>query len=344
MPDVPDAFRPPTGSSASFRSLVDPWAERRIPLNGALERGQRRGRLYTLGAGCVGLAVGFVAFQMGSVAVLGLLLDLAGTDLAAALALGVDQLLDRHTADLIVSNGVGQIVGLAPVAIGFAWLHSRDVAGYLRLRPVDVVLLGLALVGLVAAQPVIQWLGAVNQWLLPESWRAYDADQLQLIRTVLSGDFGLPFTLTLLAVVPGLCEELLFRGYAQRQWERALGPAAGVALSGLVFGLYHLRPSHLLPLVVLGAYLAYLTWRTGSVLPAIIVHAVHNGIAVTGATLASHRGYDLDAVQAVDVPGYAVGIGFVFFGAVVYVLHRFAEEKRGGGSQAQTKEPDDTDL
>jgi membrane protease YdiL (CAAX protease family) len=154
---------------------------------------------------------------------------------------------------------------------------------------------------------------------LPESLRMFEQTQLELIRSVLEGGLGVSFNLAMLALVPGICEELLFRGYAQRQFERAVGPAGGVLLSGVLFGAYHLRPSQLLPLVVLGVYLAYLTWRTGSLWPAV---AAHNGLAVLAARYArQHPEYDLQALETATMPWYAVGLGFVIVGGVLYVLH-----------------------
>jgi hypothetical protein len=133
----------------------------------------------------------------------------------------------------------------------------------------------------------------------------------------------------MLALVPGICEEVLFRGYAQRQFERASGPAGGILLSGVLFGLYHLRPSQVLPLAMLGLYLAYLTWRTGSLWPAVLVHILHNGLAVVLARLVQKRQeYDFETLEQAPMPWYAVLGGFAIFGGVLYVLHPLARQVR----------------
>jgi membrane protease YdiL (CAAX protease family) len=164
---------------------------------------------------------------------------------------------------------------------------------------------------------------------LPEAMRMLEQTQLELIRSVLESGLGVSFNLVMLAVVPGLCEELLFRGYAQRQFERATGPVAGIVLSGVLFGLYHLRLSQLLPLAVLGIYLAYLTWRTGSLWPAILVHMAHNGIAVVVAGYAQeHPSYDLETLEQAPMPWYAVVGGFAIFGGILYVLDPLARRLR----------------
>jgi membrane protease YdiL (CAAX protease family) len=68
--------------------------------------------------------------------------------------------------------------------------------------------------------------------------------------------------------------------------------------------------------------LAYLTWRTGSLWPAVVVHVVHNGLAVLAARYAqSHPQYDLETVEQASMPWYAVAVGFAIVGSVLYVLH-----------------------
>jgi sodium transport system permease protein len=83
-----------------------------------------------------------------------------------------------------------------------------------------------------------------------------------------------------IAITPALCEELLFRGVILSGLRR-LGPVAAVALSALLFGIFHTSLYRLLPTAFLGVAFGYLTWKTGSVLPAILAHALNNGLLVT---------------------------------------------------------------
>ncbi len=83
-----------------------------------------------------------------------------------------------------------------------------------------------------------------------------------------------------------LSEELLFRGLLLPPLVQRLGAPAAVLVSGLIFGLAHLAdPVAVVPLVVLGAGLALLRLRTGSVLPGLAVHVVNNGVALATAAL-----------------------------------------------------------
>ena len=320
--------------SAPGGVLFDPWGRPdRLPLDGPLERTSVGPTTLGFLTGLLGLGAAFLLFQF-LLSPIALLIQIAVAE--GGLSLEVfqdpDKLMAAYTQELVVSNSVGQVLGLAVPAVLAARLHSSEWGGYLRLRSVDGRLLGLALLGIVGLQPVTQWLAELNRQLpLPEAFRVMEQSQLQLIQNVLGSDLGLLFNITMLALVPGVCEELLFRGYAQRQFERAAGPAGGILLAGGLFGLYHLRPSQALPLTVLGLYMAYLVWRTGSLVPAILVHIAHNGFAVVAARYVdSHPDYTVQALEQASMPWYAVAMGFVIVGSVLYVMHPLAPRIRDG--------------
>ena len=312
-----DASSPPT--------LDDHWGGPLV-LNGPLERSALQSPTVTFVMGLLGLGVAFILFQV----VVSPILLVAQIGLSPLTSGDPGQLLASYTRELIISNSVGQVLALAVPTLLLARLHSRQVTEYVRFRSVDLRLVLLALIGVVGLQPVVQWMAQINKELpLPEAMRMLEQTQLELIRSVLESGLGVTFNLVMLAVVPGICEELLFRGYAQRQFERSTGVVGGILLSGILFGCYHLRPSQLLPLAVLGIYLAYLTWRTGSLWPAILVHTAHNGIAVVVARYAQqHPSYDLEAMEQAAMPWYAVVGGFAIFGGVLYVLHPLARRLR----------------
>jgi membrane protease YdiL (CAAX protease family) len=83
----------------------------------------------------------------------------------------------------------------------------------------------------------------------------------------------------LLAVTAGICEELLLRGFGIA-YVRWLWPAAPrlwvILITAAVFGLVHLYqgPRGVVLTGLIGAYLAWLVLTTGSLLPAMIIHAL----------------------------------------------------------------------
>ena len=84
-------------------------------------------------------------------------------------------------------------------------------------------------------------------------------------------------------VVAPICEEFLFRGFifgALRNWR---GPWIAAAITGVLFGALHAASApaaDLVPLAALGMLLCAVRQLTGSLYPAIALHALNNAIAL----------------------------------------------------------------
>ena len=81
------------------------------------------------------------------------------------------------------------------------------------------------------------------------------------------------------ALVPAFAEELLFRGLVQTSFARVTGGLTAAAVTGMIFGAYHLNPFSIVPLVVLGFYFGFLVHRSGSVFVAASAHFMNNFVA-----------------------------------------------------------------
>ena len=84
------------------------------------------------------------------------------------------------------------------------------------------------------------------------------------------------YFMTIGALVPGLCEELFFRGMLTRVGSR-IPAAAMIFISSVAFSLWHIgTPAYLPHTFLLGLILGVLATGTGRLAPAIIAHTVAN--------------------------------------------------------------------
>jgi membrane protease YdiL (CAAX protease family) len=91
---------------------------------------------------------------------------------------------------------------------------------------------------------------------------------------------GLLIILTTVIVAP-LIEELLFRGFLQKVLEESWADITkAILVTSLFFALVHLNPYWIVQIYLLGMLLGYLSWRTNSIIPGIILHGLNNGFAV----------------------------------------------------------------
>jgi sodium transport system permease protein len=165
--------------------------------------------------------------------------------------------------------------GLLALVVLFALVTRRSLVDLLPIvRPPPRCLAGAALVGLSA------WAGVaiLSEWLSPVPKEVIEQLRRSLIPT--DGSRSLLGTLALVALTPAVCEEALFRGPILRGLRARAGPAAAVALTGLLFGVFHLELSRILPTALLGVLLSLVALQSGSILPAMLAHFLNNASLV----------------------------------------------------------------
>ena len=271
--------------------------------------------------GFLTLLTGGLAYMViGTVALFILLLG-SGTSFQEFMS-GEEALLARYSAEFFGGNAVGLALGMGLFAVLVARAVSSQPWTLLRVRTIDGVGTLLAVAGLVAITPFIVWLGEWNAELpLPEFLRAQEQQQLELLEIALSSEGSIFLKLVLVALTPALFEEVFFRGMLQRSFERAWGAAAGIVVTGVLFGLFHFRFSQALPLIVIGLYLAYLAWRCNSIWVPVVVHLVNNAAALLIASTAEN-GADLSRMEEMNIPWAVTGVGLLMFAGVIWLFQR----------------------
>ena len=305
-------------------TLYDPWEDGTpILLNGRV--GPSRPGLMVV----LALMAGFLAYMiLGSLAVFVLLL---ARGVSVEMLMGdMAGLLEQNAATILNGNAVGLVLGLGMLAVLMARLHTSRPFAFVRFRAPDVRALLLGLAGWCTVLPAVMWLAHLNEQLipLPEWLRAMEEDQFALLAEILSNNGNLFLSLVVIAVVPAVCEEVFFRGYVQRNLERIFTATGAIILTGLIFGIFHLRLSQVLPLALLGIYMAYLAWRTGSLWVPVAVHFVNNAVMIIMVTVISREQRIEDVMGPETFPWYIVVISLAGFGACMYVLHQVVTCKR----------------
>lgn len=175
------------------------------------------------------------------------------------------------------------------VTIAMTWAFTGVVAAlwvayrrpWTALHLVAVRPLGLALgLGLSVLYAGAMWAQMRALFARPDGRarfrRAFARASAMLPRTA-----GERWGFALTALTAGICEEVLYRGYVM--WFCAVwtGPIAAVVLSSALFGAGHLYlgATHVVRAGLVGLVLATIVVATGSLWPAIILHAVIDLVA-----------------------------------------------------------------
>lgn len=160
-----------------------------------------------------------------------------------------------------------------PLIIVAYWKIDWKVAFALRVPPARYVVAAM-LIGVSAWAPAHE-VSVLQQRLLgtPEAVMRNAAQLLETLRTM-----PLAQVILILALIPAVCEELLFRGFLLSGIGPVLGKWGGILLSAAVFGVFHFFLFRFTVTAGLGVVLGYLCWQSRSIWPGVLGHFLHNAL------------------------------------------------------------------
>lgn len=145
-------------------------------------------------------------------------------------------------------------------------------------------------------------------------------------------------------VIAPIMEEILFRGILQDALMRKYGVFVGILIASAVFGIVHIIPQQVVNAFMIGIVLGYIYYRTGALLPVILIHCINNAISyftwmLNGETLLSTREQMGNDTLYFTVYGIACVLFVIGFVSIAIRISK--EEKRrqlevSGGDSAQT--------
>lgn len=172
------------------------------------------------------------------------------------------------------------LINLVGIFLGGSWLFIRryrlPVRETLLLNRVPWQVWVGVICGVPAAQVASIGVARLANLVIPVPQEILDSFSQYLIPEEVNF-WQLFLVLTLL---PGVCEEIAFRGVLLQSVRRFVRPAAAVTIVGFTFGAFHFDLFRLFPTALLGVILAAVTMLTGSIFPAMAWHAMHNALAL----------------------------------------------------------------
>lgn len=226
--------------------------------------------------------------QLGIWQAVAVLVSVKGAQFALLAAVAqADQLLDTDLAGRLETVAVVLLV-IYLAAVRWAARHfDTPVAELCPVRPVP------------SAYIVPMFLTVLGLSVLASELAGQIDRQFPTPLTYIPNFFGefranfAVFTLVVIVAAP-LSEEPLFRGVFLRGFRGSYGPWHAVLLSAALFALVHEDLRHVPVPFVLGLVWGWWTLRTGSLVPALAAHALHNGLpALLGFLEVGAPGYNM---------------------------------------------------
>lgn len=214
----------------------------------------------------------------------------------------------------------------------YFWYCKREGGMNYQFQPINWKT-GLWILGLmVLFFPALQWLVQWNQNVsfpdflsdLELSFRAMEESALYATERMASidGKGGFALNLVIMAILPAVSEELLFRGalqpYFYRLWKN---PHVAIWVSAILFSALHFQFFGFFPRLVLGAFFGYTYFYSGNLRIPILLHFANNLIALLSF---SYLGMELEAA---DLSTTEIILSLLASGALVYLGFRWVKQQ-----------------
>jgi membrane protease YdiL (CAAX protease family) len=190
----------------------------------------------------------------------------------------------------------------------------------------------IAVVIMLVSGPFLELTSIINQQMqLPgflsemESWmKAKELEMAQLTEKLLvtSTISGLMFNLFMIAVLPAIGEELVFRGCLQpifHRWTNNIHLA--IWISAIIFSAIHIQFYGFIPRMLMGAVFGYMFYWGKSIWLPIIAHFINNATAVIYTFVMLKQGKSFEEINNEGVPHWSLYILSTFF--LAFLIYRF---------------------
>lgn len=229
----------------------------------------------------VGILFQFVAFLSGA-----FIFNIPLKELLSIDSLDTQAIINAVKYIQII-GGIGTFIF---TSLFLSYLYTGDWLGYFSARHFPeiasiILLLAIMLSGL----PFVNYLTELNMKMtipfekLEELLRSLEEQTENMMMKLIETDNigGLMLNLLMIAIIPSIGEELLFRGLMQRHLAESFRNVhIAIIVTAIIFSLVHFQPYSFLPRFFLGIVLGYIFVMGKSIWYPIIAHFVNNAVGV----------------------------------------------------------------
>ena len=232
----------------------------------------------------------------------------------------------KYISNLLAINHLSTF--LLPVLVLLSLLYYNKWTSIVKLTtPKNIGLLILGVFWLLLSYPFIEWLYTVNKAIPLPQWMNTMEDSTNEIVINLLGtpDFGLLFlNLLVMAILPALGEELVFRGVVQPNLIKMVSNYhIAIWITAFIFSAIHMQFQGFLPRMVLGALLGYLSFWSKNLWFPIIAHFFNNAIQVVAFFIVKKNNIEIDLNNNFEFPIYILIISLILFLGIGWYFYRY---------------------
>ncbi|MBT1701195.1 CPBP family intramembrane metalloprotease [Fulvivirgaceae bacterium PWU4] len=242
---------------------------------------------------------------------------------------------------IYIIQGFATLIGLIVVPALFMARSGRAVAEFFRNQKtewVPILITVFVVVIFMAVNSVfVEW---NSNFKFPdfelarkfEAWAREKEDtaaELTEFLTRFKSQGELLIAIIVIAVLPAIGEEIVFRGLIQNELHRATKNVhASVWIAAVLFSAIHLQFFGFVPRVLLGALFGYLYYWSGNLTLAILAHFVNNGVSVMAMYFYQQGAFEYDMESTESAPITVVIICTLMTAALLFYFHRYFQHRK----------------
>ena len=171
-----------------------------------------------------------------------------------------------------------------------------------------------------------EFLSGLETWMKEKEMEMEKVTLLLINTTTYS---GLAINLFMIAILPGIGEELLFRGVLQNiftRWVR--NPHFAIWIVAILFSAIHVQFYGFLPRMLMGALFGYLYYWGKSIWLPILAHFANNAYAVISSFILLKQGKSIEEInQASSSSWFIYVLSFIGTAIIIYYFWQIAQRK-----------------
>ena len=240
---------------------------------------------------------------------------------------------------LYIIQGCATLVGLVLAPAFFLMREQRSLGDFFRKKTLPwmpaIATTVLVIIFMAVNSIFIEWNANFD---FPdfaeqfEHWareREDSAAELTRFLTEFSSPGQLVFALVIIAVLPAIGEEIVFRGLIQHELHRGTGNIhVSIWFAAVLFSAIHFQFFGFLPRLLLGALFGYLYYWSGNLMLAILAHFVNNAVSVVALYLYQQGTFTFDVESQESAPANVVIMSAVLTGGLLYYFYKYFQDRK----------------
>lgn len=234
-----------------------------------------------------------------------------------------------------IVQGFTTAVSMILIPLMYLKISAKKNPNIFFKNPLSVVLIFLTLIITITFMSVnsvfIEWNASIS---FPdfmsgfEDWARATEDraaELTKFLTTFDSVGQFIFAFIIIAILAGVGEELVFRGFLQNQFHKAFDNIhLAIWVSAFLFSAIHMQFFGFIPRMLLGALFGYLYHWSGNLAIPMISHAVNNGFTLVLVYLNQIGTIDFDMENSEAAPLSTVFIFAIITGALMFFFRKQA--------------------